>query len=254
MPNNCFKTLCLTALTALPLLATHNAQAQTTPIIPYYEFSNCAMDYPASGTGTTSLQATAGQTFVTVDPPTNTNQTLAYLGFWETQVKFLYQTQVDLTSFRGMTGINIASVPITFDLLDASNNRIDRINVTASSLNSVESANYAVPSWANPGAVSFVAAKGTRYLRDKEPIATSAVGYPGAAFTLVGGDTDNNNIIDVDDLTNLLFAFNTALGDGSGLYEQYPTADFDYNGIIDVDDLTILLFNFNVAGNSDGYS
>ena len=247
--------LCLTSLLALPLcLATSRTQAQTAPIIPFYEFSSCAMDYPASGTGTTSLQATAGQTFVTVDPPTNSGQTLAYFGFWETQVKFLYQTQVDLTSFVGMSGVNITSIPVTFDLLDASNHRIDRITVTASSMNNVESANFAVPSWANPGAVSFVAAKGDRWLRAKQAIATSAAGYPGAVLTLVGGDTDNNNIIDVDDLTNLLFAFNTTLGDGSGLYEAHPTADFDLNGKIDVDDLTILLFNFNVSGNSEGYN
>ena len=79
-------------------------------------------------------------------------------------------------------------------------------------------------------------------------------------FSLVGGDIQvgdgagnyapNNNIVDVDDLTDLLFAFNTVKGDGSNLYETHSYADLDYNGKIDVDDLTILLFNFNVSGDT----
>ena len=77
---------------------------------------------------------------------------------------------------------------------------------------------------------------------------TSSVG--GVNRTLLNGDVDNNNIVDVDDLTLLLFAFNTAKGDGSGLYEAYPMADLDLNGKIDVDDLTDLLFNFNISGSN----
>ena len=67
---------------------------------------------------------------------------------------------------------------------------------------------------------------------------------------LLNGDENNNNIVDVDDLTDLLFAFNTVKGDGSGLYESYPNADLNQDGKIDVDDLTDLLFNFNVAGDT----
>ena len=79
----------------------------------------------------------------------------------------------------------------------------------------------------------------------------------GTGFTLttdlanlLAGDTDSNNVVDVDDLTTLLFAFNTVKGDGSGLYEAYPTGDINQDGKIDVDDLTDLLFNFNISGDN----
>ena len=81
------------------------------------------------------------------------------------------------------------------------------------------------------------------------------------------GETDSNGIllsgqdgiVDVNDLTYLLFAFNTTQGEGTGLYEQYPAGDIagpgtvafpdrgGPNGIIDVDDLTALLFVFNTG-------
>ena len=101
--------------------------------------------------------------------------------------------------------------------------------------------------------------KAVRYLAANVTLDTSTGAAIPGSIDLPGGDifTDDgsstfaipdNNIVDVDDLTSMLFAFNTTLGDGSGLYEANPTADIDQDGKIDVDDLTDLLFNFNVAG------
>ena len=73
------------------------------------------------------------------------------------------------------------------------------------------------------------------------------------------GATGQDGTVDVNDLTYLLFAFNTALGDSSGLFEQYPAADIagpgnatyadrgTPNNVIDVDDLTAMLFVFNTG-------
>src|SRR5262245_678080 len=62
------------------LLVAGGAQAQLG--ISNYEFSSVAVDYPAGGSVPNSLQGSLGQTMVTVDPPTNTGQNLAFLGFW----------------------------------------------------------------------------------------------------------------------------------------------------------------------------
>ena len=63
-------------------------------------------------------------------------------------------------------------------------------------------------------------------------------------FSLLVGDVDDNNRIDVDDLTQVLFAFNTMIGD-----EGYTdTADLNSDGRVDVDDLTLVLFNFGLVG------
>ena len=90
--------------------------------------------------------------------------------------------------------------------------------------------------------------KGSKWLAVTTPADTRGGKATGVSVTPPSGDVDGNNIVDVDDLTQLLFAFNTVRGDGSGLYEAYPNDDLDGNGKIDVDDLTLLLFNFNISG------
>ncbi len=73
-------------LAALCLMPT-NARAQDS--IPFYEFGSAALDYPAEAAGLSyTLQGTLGQTFVTVDTPTNTGQDLVLLGFWMTETLF----------------------------------------------------------------------------------------------------------------------------------------------------------------------
>ncbi len=64
-------------------------------------------------------------------------------------------------------------------------------------------------------------------------------------ISLRTGDVNNNNIVDVDDLTLLLDRYNSGAGDGT----YSSNADLNLNGQIDVDDLTLLLNNYNTAGN-----
>ena len=101
------------------------AMAQAT--IPNYEFSSVAIDYPVSaGNPTYSLQGTLGQTFATIDPPTNVGQTLAYAGFQQTYVPFAYLVSVSLEGFLGSSnpgvpyglGVNIPFYAETYDASD----------------------------------------------------------------------------------------------------------------------------------------
>ena len=89
-----------------------------------------------------------------------------------------------------------------------------------------------------------VRVKGKKWLRTATAVTTLNHDVPNFVTTLPAGDLDDNNIVDVDDLTQLLFAFNSVEGDG--LYTD--AADVNLDGKVDVDDLTLLLFNFNVSG------
>ncbi len=73
---------------------------------------------------------------------------------------------------------------------------------------------------------------------------TAGGGPFSLSVSLRTGDVNNNNLVDVDDLTLLLGAYNTALGSSQYL----AAADLNHNGRIDVDDLTSLLNNYNTQG------
>ena len=79
-----------------------------------------------------------------------------------------------------------------------------------------------------PGNYS-VAIKGAKWL---QKVVSADTRNLNATLTAVlpGGDADNNNVVDVDDLTLLLFAFNSKNGDG--IYDA--RCDFDGNGLVDV--------------------
>ncbi len=74
---------------------------------------------------------------------------------------------------------------------------------------------------------------------------STGTGAVALAFpTLLSGDVNNSNTVDVDDLTLLLNAYNTAVPSPQYL----PAADFNLSGTVDVDDLTLLLNNYNTTG------
>lgn len=240
MTRRIFSSL-LTIATLCGLPALSLAQA---PSIPFYEFSSCAVDYPSVG-GQPSLQASLGQTMVTVDPPTNAGQDLAFLGFWETGVKFLYQSQVDFQGFIGGAGTTLTGIPVTFDLLDSTNTLIERIVVNATSGATPTAANFSISSWANPAAVTSLAAKSPVTLRKINPL-TIIGGDPGASFALLSGDVNNDNGIDFGDLSTMLQGYNALQGDA--LYDTYISADINYDGGIDFGDLSTMLQNYNALG------
>ncbi len=160
---------------ALPALfsgASARAQGYT---VPSYVFSSVAMDYPAAAPNSTaySLQATAGQTFATIDQPTNTGQTLAALGFFETGVKYLYTGHVALENFTG----NVSTVPLDLRFWNNIDNSLsDEVQGFA-----LSNGNFTVATWANPTFNAGLSLKGDRWLRQRvapTPPVNPATDYP----------------------------------------------------------------------------
>ena len=117
--------------------------------------------------------------------------------------------------------------------------------------------------YASDGSFSFtipqgnyeVAIKANRFLQSAGTADLRSGDLTTFALTLEPGDVDfddgtghfySNNTDDVDDLTAVLFAFNTNVNDEAGSYD--PNDDLDGDGKVDVDDLTALLFQFNLSG------
>ncbi len=86
--------------------------------------------------------------------------------------------------------------------------------------------------------------KGDRWLAKVVPADTTNGNAAGINVSLLAGDANNNNSIDVDDLTLLLNVYNSA--DGDGAYDA--ACDFNTDGKVNVDDLTLLLDNYNTRG------
>ncbi len=89
-----------------------------------------------------------------------------------------------------------------------------------------------------------VAIKGAKWLQKVVTGVNANAPVTGLNATLLAGDVNNNNNVDVDDLTLLLNVYNSTLGDGT----YTDAADLTCNGLVDVDDLTVLLNNYNVRG------
>ncbi len=91
-----------------------------------------------------------------------------------------------------------------------------------------------------------IGVKADRFLRNVGTADLTNADVNNFALTLLTGDVDGSNAVNVDDLTLLLNSFNSVHGDGT--YERSPKADLNGNGSIDVDDLTLLLNNYNGTG------
>ena len=208
------------------------AGAQAT--IPFYEFGSVGVDYPADAQHPNSLQGIGGQTFATVDPPTNTGQNLAFAGFFQTGVKYVYKGTVTLQQFGG----NVSAIPLTLRLWNNTGDLSDELSGFADS-----AGKFTVMSWANPSFNSFMSLKGSHWLRHR--VATSQpanpiTGYPMGTFSLINGDVTDDNAVDVSDLSALADAFFTSPGDTS----WNPDADLNGDSSVDIQDLSILADNF----------
>lgn len=76
----------------------------------------------------------------------------------------------------------------------------------------------------------------------------STPGTPNPSTFVIGtpivncpGDTDGSNTVDIDDLNQILAAFNTSVGIGS------PVDLANDDGFVDIDDLNVVLSNWNVT-------
>lgn len=88
-----------------------------------------------------------------------------------------------------------------------------------------------------------LAIKGTKWLQKVVRINAVENAY-GLEVVLAGGDANDDNVVNIDDLGILANAFNTSPGDPS--YDA--RADLSCDGQVDIDDLGILANNFNTQG------
>ncbi len=87
--------------------------------------------------------------------------------------------------------------------------------------------------------------KGSKWLKKVVTIGQTG-NIAGLNFSLKAGDVNNDNNINVDDLTLLLNAYSTNAGNAA----YNPNADLNSDNAVNVDDLTLLLNNYNVQGDT----
>jgi hypothetical protein len=228
------------------------AMAQAT--IPNYEFSSVAIDYPVgAGNPTYSLQGTLGQTFATVDPPTNVGQTLAYAGFQETYVPFAYIVNVSLEGFGGSAnpgvpygmGVNIPFYAETYD--SATPNLV--ADAPVQPFYADATGNVKVLSTLNPAFAGAISLKAPLWLRAQSAITQPSnpiTDYPTATLMLPAGDANNDNSVDSTDFGILIGSFNTSVTSVGSGYD--PTADLNQDGSVDSTDFGLLIGEFNSKG------
>ncbi len=218
------------------------AQAQLT--VNNGTFSSAALSYDPDAGHAYSLQATLGETFVTVDPPTNTGQNLAFAGFWETGVKYLYNGSVNLRDYTGSLA-DYTTVPLSVRIWDTNGILADTQTVFPAADHT-----FSVRSWTNPSFVAFTAGKAPQWLRQRvafnlplDPLVT-----PSLTFDLLNGDVNNDNAVDITDLLALIAHYNQQKNSPPNNPNYLATADLNADGSNDITDLLILIGNYNKTG------
>jgi uncharacterized membrane protein len=89
--------------------------------------------------------------------------------------------------------------------------------------------------------------KGSKWLAKNVAVNASNGDVANVNATLLGGDADNNNLVDVEDLAVLIASFDAAPSDPNW---NNGKADFDCNDIVDVEDLALLIRNFDADGDA----
>ena len=70
--------------------------------------------------------------------------------------------------------------------------------------------------------------------------------YADVALDLRGGDTDNNDVVEIDDVTWLIGTFGEAADGGTHPWDTVRCADFSDNGFVGTEDFTFLAENWAV--------
>ncbi|MCS6775017.1 MAG: dockerin type I domain-containing protein [Chloroherpetonaceae bacterium] len=91
-----------------------------------------------------------------------------------------------------------------------------------------------------------VGIKGDRWLRRTVRVDATPAPVPPVMVTLLAGDANNDNVVDVLDLDLLIQAFDTDASSNQWI----PGADLNADGSVDVLDLDLLIRNFDQAGDA----
>jgi hypothetical protein len=217
------------------------ANAQTVTVTSG-EFSSCAIEY-TNVAGGNLLQATLGQTFATIDPPTSggPEQPIVSAGFAETAVRYRYKGFVILADYDGSyTPINTVTL---FARIQTASGIADVVPFQPDALG-----NIVIDSWANATFVNAISLKGNKWLRKRETVSLPA--NPAAdlvlpTYTLLPGDITGDNITDLFDLIEFFNGYGASPTDpnwNNGL------SDLNGDGIADLFDLITFFGNYGLQG------
>lgn len=132
-----------------------------------------------------------------------------------------------------------AAEPITVTFRPASGTPFTRTPITASN------GNFAV--YGIPPNTYQVAIRGSKFLQKVVTADTTSGDVAGLNVTLRGGDANNDNHVDVFDLSELIEAFDATPTDS---HWNEGHADFNCDNRVDVFDLDILIRNFDAVGDA----
>jgi hypothetical protein len=128
-----------------------------------------------------------------------------------------------------------ASQPITFTLRPTAGGQVFSRTVTPSANGTYTLANI-------PGAHYTVHIKGRKWLAKNLVVDFTSGDVSGLNLTLLGGDANNDNSVDVDDLALFIESFDA---DPFASNWNGGVADFDCDNVVSVDDLDLLIRNFD---------
>ena len=97
-----------------------------------------------------------------------------------------------------------------------------------------------------PSGVYEIGIKGSKWLQTVLSNVTVSSNTTGVNATLIPGDINGDNVINLQDLDLLIAAFGSVAGSSN----WNANADLDCNGVVDLRDYFLLLSNFNDVGNS----
>lgn len=86
--------------------------------------------------------------------------------------------------------------------------------------------------------------KGSKWLRRTAPVDIRTANVTGLNLLLPAGDVNNDNAIDISDLTLLIGFYNGSVSNGN----YFEAADFNDDSAVDINDLLTLISNYNALG------
>lgn len=139
---------------------------------------------------------------------------------------------------------------IRFILKDAGNCNVVTVNTNVLFSGGAPASGLATftAACSNTGWLEICAKDEQHTLSDKQPLSTSVIPppihYTCSPLLLKGGDTDNDNDVDINDVTLLLVQFGSLEASGGCPWNGTRGADFDLNGAIGSPDYTALSANW----------
>jgi hypothetical protein len=144
---------------------------------------------------------------------------------------------VSLAGTVTLQGCPTAAFPITFTFTPT-------VSGAAFSLSSTPAANGAFTLSSVPAGEYTLGIKGWSWLRKDVSVNTTAGAVTGVSATLLTGDVNDDNVVDLNDFSLLAAAFGTT--PSSPAWNSH--ADLNDDGVVDLTDFGLLAMNFGLSG------